>query len=650
MPTLAPVKIIIAGVDKFSRTFKNMGSAVRSMGNSMGNVGRKLTMSITLPVIAMGVGIIKTAAQFEKSMNKVEALTQAPSDQLKKMSDLARDLGANTKFSAVQAANAMSFLGMAGWKSNQILQATPHLLDLAAASSLGLARAADITSNIMGAFGINAKDTKSVVDILASATASANVDMEMLGDTMQYAAPLAKDFGTSLKDAATIAGALGNIGIQGSSAGTAMKGIFNAFAAGTPKAVRALKKLGVAVDVKGKMRPVQEIFTDLGESLNKLSDKKRLRAIKDIFGKIAGPGASALARDLSLTDSKFLQLVESMRETEGRAKKIAEIMNKGLIGAGLKLKSAFQELALAIADTGLLGMLTKFTNSFANFIRNLAKANPKFLKWGTIIAGILAILGPLLIIMGGVVTAIGGMLAGIGALASGFAAFANPIGIAVIVISALMAAFAGIVVLALSLRKELQPLTDILSGMFFRSWEKLLTLKDPLKIMFSDIWDTIKALTVAFMPLLEMLFGFNASMHDTGMDIFIHIIKEMIQFITELTNKISFMTTKFSNMKKIVTTGWSEGGFFGVLSSMGDLASKGRNAENAASYGSRDAMMTSEDQKTIQDMGGYKTKNSEGLVTIRFENVPIGMNVNKQGFLVDEGDEFVGPILGGVGT
>ena len=196
---------------------------IKGFGNGMSSVGKSMTVGLTAPIAAFGASTISTAVKFEQSMNKVEALTKATGKPLIKMRDLAKDMGASTQFSASQAADAMGFLGMAGMNTNQILTATPAILDLAAASGTDLARSADIASNIMGAFGLKAKDMTHIANVLARTTAGANVDMNMLAESMKAAGPVAKSYGLSIEETSAAIGLLGNVGIQGSLAGNSLK-------------------------------------------------------------------------------------------------------------------------------------------------------------------------------------------------------------------------------------------------------------------------------------------------------------------------------------------------------------------------------------------------------------------------------------------
>lgn len=421
------IALKMMGVDRLSGPLKKVGAAVDSIrnrtanainrfrqmqasteglrkslskiGKGMRNVGKSMTTGMTLPIGAAGYGIIKMAADFEKSMNKVQALTGATDDQFNAMRNMAKDLGATTKFSASEAADAMSFLGMAGWKTNQILAGTPALLDLAAASNIELARAADIASNIMGAFGLEAKEAGRVSDVLAAVTANSNVDMEMLAETMKEAGPVGKQFGASLESVAAAAGLLGNIGIQGSNAGTALKRAFLALSAPAGEAGQVLEAAGIKVaDAQGNMLDFGTIMADLGGQLSKMPQQLRMKVLDAVFGKIGIAGASAM-QEFAKT-GELDKFTERLKNVEGTAHRMAETMNRGAAGSMVALKSAAEGLAIAIGDSGLLDMFTEMVQKVTSVVREISQANPALFRGAVIVAALAAALGPLIFVFG----------------------------------------------------------------------------------------------------------------------------------------------------------------------------------------------------------------------------------------------------------
>lgn len=409
------------------RNTQKLRTSIKNFGGGLKNVGKSMTVGLTAPIAAFGVSTIKTAINFEQSMNKVAALTKATGKPLQDMRELAKKMGAETQFSASQAADAMSFLGMAGFNTNQILKATPAILDLAAASGTELARSADIASNIMGAFGLKAKDMTRVADVLAATTASANVDMEMLAESMKVSAPIAKSYGLTLEETSAAMGLLGNVGIQGSLAGNSLKNMMLNLTAPTSRAKKLIGAIGVeVVKADGSMRGLTDILADLGPALGKLPKAKQLAVLNEVFGKRAIAGAGELVTQALAVGEDGVNAIErftnSLKNADGTAAKMAKTMQKGAPGAVKSLASAFEGLQIAIAESGVLEIFTDIVNGITGVLRSLAKTNPKLLKMASIAAVVVAAVGPLLIAFGALVSIIPSMMTGFALLKTGLIA------------------------------------------------------------------------------------------------------------------------------------------------------------------------------------------------------------------------------------
>jgi len=388
--------------------------ASRRMGRSLKGVGRGMSMGITLPMLAFGASTIKTAMNFEKSMNKVKALTGAGTEDLKQLNDQAKELGSSTEYSASEVADAMGFLGMAGFKTKEIMGTIPGLLDMATASGSDLARTADIASNIMGAFAIDTTSPSAVnkvMDSLALATASSNVDLEMLSETMAKSAPVAKKYGLTLQDTTAMAGLLGNIGIQGSNAGTALNNMMLNLSAPTKAMKDQLKDLGIqTTDLNGKMRPMTSILQDMGKGMSAIPEGEQLAVLNTIFGKRAIAGAGELlTQSLKIgKDGKnaISRYSDELTNAGGKAKSMADIMRGGTSGALASLKSAFEGLQIAIADSGLLDSFTTIIKSLTRMISWMAKSSPWVIKLGVAFGVFLSVMGPLLLALGSFLVAL----------------------------------------------------------------------------------------------------------------------------------------------------------------------------------------------------------------------------------------------------
>jgi len=390
---------------------KDVGKSFSKAGDGLDKVGKGLTTHVTLPIVGAGTAVIMTAANFEASMNRVRGLTGATGSDLEKLTAQARELGATTQYSASDAADAMGFLAMAGFKVNDILGAMPSVLELAASAQMDIATAADITSNILTGYGKSVEELGHVNDVLVKAMTSANVDLRMLGESMKYVGPVASGVGVQFEEVAAAVGLLGNAGIQGSMAGTVLRGAISRLANPTKQAKDLMAELGIKVtDSSGNLKSLTEIVRELEDSGATAADMMAL------FGDRAGPGMSALVEQGS---EALANLTEALEKSEGAAKAVAEVNMEGAKGAFLELKSAGEALAISVAESGLLEYVTDIAKGFAEWLRNLSETNPELLKTMTNIALVAAAAGPLISTTGKITKGIGGSLTLIGKMSSG---------------------------------------------------------------------------------------------------------------------------------------------------------------------------------------------------------------------------------------
>ncbi|MGW5122962.1 phage tail tape measure protein [Streptomyces sp. NPDC004069] len=381
----------------------SFAAGLNKSGKAVKETGTKLSAWVTAPVAALGIGVIKTAGDFEQGMNKVKAVSGATGGEFTQLRDMAKDLGATTRYSATEAADGMSFLAMTGFKAGDILSALPGVLDLAAAGNIGLAEAADIASNILSGYGMKANEIGRVNDALAKTFTSANVDMTMLGESMKYVAPVASSLGVEFEETTAAIGLLGNAGIQGSQAGTTLRMALARLASPPKKAAAALKDLGIEVnDSKGKMRPLVDIIAQLEKTGASTTQ------MMQIFGIEAGPGMQAI---VSQGSDALRSLTQDLRDSGGTAKHVAEVQMEGLNGRIIDLKAAFEALAIEIGDSGVLDWATQFTSKLTGLVRQISAADPALFKIGAAVALVAALVGPLLVGLGFAISGIGTSLA-----------------------------------------------------------------------------------------------------------------------------------------------------------------------------------------------------------------------------------------------
>ena len=380
MPNVGDLTVKIKGDAKsLESALDGASSKLKKTGDKMKGLGKKMSLGITAPIAGIGIGAIMTGANFEKGMNRVAALTQATGSDFDAMRDKAKELGRTTAFSATQSADAMGFLAMAGFKSNEIVGAMPSVLSLAAAAQMDLGEAADITSNIMTGFGMEVSDLNRINDVLVKGMTSANVDLTMLGESMKYVGPVAASAGMQFEETAAAVALLGNAGIQGSMAGTALRGAMTRLLTPSEEAAATMQKLGInALDSQGNLKSMQEIVSQLETSGMSTADAMT------IFGQRAGPAMLALVEQGS---GALSDMTKSLVNSGNIAEEVASTQMEGMSGAVTEMKSAFEGLMIAISED-ILPVLTMLIDKVTPLIQKFASA-PKPIK--LIVIGIAAL-------------------------------------------------------------------------------------------------------------------------------------------------------------------------------------------------------------------------------------------------------------------
>ena len=354
---------------------------------------------------------IKPAVDFEFAMAQVGAVTEeaANSEGFRKLTEKARELGRTTQYTSAQAAKAMQFLGMAGFNTNQILAATPAILNLAIADNMELGESAEIVSSILNGFAMKADRAGEAADVLAQAAIATNTNVKMLGETMKFVAPAAAAVGGTLQETTALAGVLSNAGIQSTMAGTMMRSAYLRLAAPARAGAKALGKmrdemkisaekmpdvakeallaqtrlkgLGVKVFDKGKMRSMVEILRDLHKATKNLSDDKKISVIKDIFGTYSTSGALAIFKGFET--GSVDQVLDKINHADGTAKAMADRLQNTTIGSFREFESSIESVGISIGNT-LLPTLTTVANgaaAFASKVSALAERFPVVTKY-----------------------------------------------------------------------------------------------------------------------------------------------------------------------------------------------------------------------------------------------------------------------------
>ena len=406
--TSTTYKVFDKSKGAFRAMHRNAREATRSFrqlkvaGRGVEKMGRSMSMSISAPMIAAGANSVRMAADFDGAMNQVRAKLMIGKEAAKELRDQAKLLGSETAFSATQAANAQAFLAQAGFDAGNILTATPATLNLAAAANLELAEAADIASNIFGAFGMvmdkEGKQIGRMTDVLSLATARSNLNVQEMAESMKDAGPMAHGFGMSLEETAATIGMLANMGIKGTNAGTAMKNMLVNLTDPASKAQESLAKLNLTKSSFFKKENGKEIFQGTAKMLEQLKEAGASSTdLISIFGKIAGPKVMAL---MSSGAGAVKGLTNELVNSEGAAEKMANTMMDGLPGVIAGFKSAFEAINIAAVESGAFKPIIDGIKLVTNKFREWSKANPELIKTIVQIGGVIAIVGPALIGLG----------------------------------------------------------------------------------------------------------------------------------------------------------------------------------------------------------------------------------------------------------
>lgn len=263
--------------------YKNFGSVskqqleaaaqkMQEVGEALAGAGRTLSTYVSAPIVGAGAVAVKTSADFESSMSKVSAISGATGSDLEALKAKAREMGASTKFSATESADAMSYMAMAGWNSGQMISGLPGILNLAAASGEDLATTSDIVTDALTAFGLKAEDSGHFADIMAAASSNANTNVSMLGESFKYAAPVAGSLGYSAEDTSIALGLMANAGIKASQGGTALRNVLTNMAKPTKDSETAMARLGISLsDADGNMYSFREIMDQLRGSFGEIN-------------------------------------------------------------------------------------------------------------------------------------------------------------------------------------------------------------------------------------------------------------------------------------------------------------------------------------------------------------------------------------------
>ena len=433
-----------------AKTLENtLGNGLKGVGDTLSSAGSVLTKGITTPLIGAGAAAVKTTADFDSSMSKVSAVSGAVGKDFEALRSKAREMGATTKFSASDAADAMNYMAMAGWKTEDMLGGISGIMNLAAASGEDLATTSDIVTDALTAFGKSAEDSGRLADIMAAASSNANTNVAMMGESFKYVAPVAGAMGYSMEDTALAIGLLANSGIKAGQGGTALRTMLTNLAKPTDDIKYKMNQLGISLeDGEGNMYSLREVMGQLRESFSnirmpadefqssmadiqskfdegKISEDEYVDAtselMKQAYGAegalkaeaaatIAGKtGMAGLLAIVGSSEEDFNKLANAIDNSNGTAEEMAKVMQDNLNGQITILLSALQELAISVGDI-LMPKLREFVTKVQDIVDKFNKLTNEqkenLIRWIALAAAI----GPVLLIVGKIASGIHGLI------------------------------------------------------------------------------------------------------------------------------------------------------------------------------------------------------------------------------------------------
>ena len=357
------------GLKAAEKATKDVGNAADDASKEIGEFknelksdvqdAAKVVAALTAAILAVGKASVDAGMEFDSSMKKVMATLGYTEEQLNDSSseasrtyqalrDYAQEMGASTKFSASQSAEALNYMAMAGWNDKQMLEGLDGVLNLAAASGSELATTSDIVTDALTAMGYGAESAGHLADVMAAASSNANTNVEMMGETFKYAAPVAGALGYSMEDVSVAIGLMANSGIKASAAGTALRGWLSKLAAPTAQSSKAITDLGISLtDSAGNMKSLRDVMGDTRAAFAELTEAEKAQYAKMLAGQ---QGMSGLLAIVNAAPADFEKLSKAIDNSAGAAEKMAEVSIDNLAGDVTIMKSAIEGAEIAISD------------------------------------------------------------------------------------------------------------------------------------------------------------------------------------------------------------------------------------------------------------------------------------------------------------
>lgn len=516
--------------EKAKTGLEGFSDKMTKLGESATKAGKKLSMELTAPLTAIGGLAIKAGMDFEAGMSKVQAISGSSAEDMKRLEEVAKEMGAKTKFSATEASEGLMYMAMAGWDAQKMIDGLPAILNLAAADGLDLATTSDIVTDAMTAFGLSAQEAGKFADILATASSASNTSVSMLGESFKYVAPVAGAFGYSAEDTALGLGLMANAGIKASMAGTSMRQILTNLTGVLELNVGGMKNWVIECEnADGTMVPLRDQFVQLREAFAEMTEAERASNAEMIAGKV---GMSGLLAIVTASDADFNNLIDNIDNSAGSAEKMAEIMQDNVKGQLVILGSALEGTAIAFYEC-IKEPLKEAITWLGNFVSSLIPVIEENGQLIAVLGGVLASVGPLVLAFGKVVSVIG--------------ALTNPITLVIAGLSALGVALTKLYMENEDFAKAVNELWASVQKMLSQVLSSVKELFQAFTKWCNDIWEKYgEEITTVTVQLVQFL--------ETTFKTVFTVLQQTIKFFT------SFFKGDFEGMSEairaIISTMW----------------------------------------------------------------------------------------------
>lgn len=565
------------------------GEKLKTVGDNISSAGQKL-LPVTAGVTALGTAAVSTAANFESSMSQVQATMGITKDAMSTvngesvntmdtLSALAKKMGSETAFSASECAEALNYLALAGYDTQQMCDTLPTVLNLAAAGGIDLAAASDMVTDAMSALGMGVDEAGTMVDQMAKTASTTNTSVAQLGEGILTIGATAKTVKGGTAELNTALGILANNGIKGAEGGTHLRNVILSLQNPTDKAAACMEQLGLDVyDSEGNMRSLNDILGDLNTSMDGMTAAEKSNIIGQIFNKTDLSSVNAL---LANTGSTWDDLQQSIIDSGGAAQQMADTQLDNLQGQITILKSALEGLAISFGELLLpaIKMIVGWVQKFVDWLNGMDEGTKKVI---TTVALLAAALGPVLIVVGKVVSVVGTIMtivpkvAGvINTVKTAFAALnttmlANPIFLIIAAITALVAAFIYLwntnedfrqfwINLWENVKEVAIAVWEAIKNFFTAAWEAISSTAQAvwngIKDFFSGLWEGIKTIFSTVVEVIKTIITTYFNIYKTIITTVLNAIKTV--FTTVWNGIKTVVTTVVTAIQTFITTAWN---------------------------------------------------------------------------------------------